>query len=200
MEEIDAIDNGIEVAEGVLKYRITSTLSHRVGWLNPAWNEEGVEEDVRWREERGGVKEREGSGEGGKGEVRAGRGGMRVGREGVRAGREGVRAGREGVRAEREGVRAGRGGVRAGRDTVKVLWACLLRPSPVLHVLCVCVCVGTVPQSNGGSRRRVSHNRAKLPQGVATSQGHCEGGTEGQEGGECDYDLTPLPSAGENIA
>ena len=60
MEEIDAIDNGIEVAEGVLKYRITSTLSHRVGWLNPAWNEEGVEEDVRWREERGRVKEREG--------------------------------------------------------------------------------------------------------------------------------------------
>ena len=57
MEEIDAIDNGIEVAEGVLKYRITSTLSHRVGWLNPAWNEEGVEEDVSWREGRGGVKE-----------------------------------------------------------------------------------------------------------------------------------------------
>ena len=57
MEEIDAIDNGIEVAEGVLKYRITSTLSHRVGWLNPAWNEEGVEEDVRWREGRGGMKE-----------------------------------------------------------------------------------------------------------------------------------------------
>ena len=69
-----------------------------------------------------------------------------------------------------------------------------------MWAVCVRVCVGTVPQSNGDSRWRVSRNRAKLPQGVATSQGHCEGGTEGQEGGECDYDLTPLPSAGENIA
>ena len=48
LEEIDAIDNGIEVADGALRYRITSTLSHRVGWLNPAWNEEGVSEDVRF--------------------------------------------------------------------------------------------------------------------------------------------------------
>lgn len=55
LEEIDAIDNGIEVAEGTLRYRITSTLSHRVGWLNPAWNEEGVEEDVRGRKERRGL-------------------------------------------------------------------------------------------------------------------------------------------------
>ena len=54
LEEIDAIDNGIEVADGVLRYRITSTLSHRVGWLNPAWNEEGVSENVRFCEERGG--------------------------------------------------------------------------------------------------------------------------------------------------
>ena len=53
LEEIDAIDNGIEVADGVLRYRITSTLSHRVGWLNPAWNETGVSEDVRFCEGTG---------------------------------------------------------------------------------------------------------------------------------------------------
>lgn len=39
MEHIDAIDNGVSIAEGELKYRITSTLSNRVGSLNPAWNE-----------------------------------------------------------------------------------------------------------------------------------------------------------------
>lgn len=39
MEHIDAIDNGITVADGELKYRITSTLSNRVGSLNPSWNE-----------------------------------------------------------------------------------------------------------------------------------------------------------------
>lgn len=39
MEHIDAIDNGIAVADGPLRYRISSTLSDRVGRLNPAWNE-----------------------------------------------------------------------------------------------------------------------------------------------------------------
>lgn len=39
MEHIDAIDNGVSVADGELKYRISSTLSNRVGALNPSWNE-----------------------------------------------------------------------------------------------------------------------------------------------------------------
>ena len=39
MEHIDAIDNGIAVSDSELKYRISSTLSNRVGHLNPAWNE-----------------------------------------------------------------------------------------------------------------------------------------------------------------
>jgi uncharacterized UPF0160 family protein len=39
MEHIDAIDNGVAVADGELKYRISSTLSNRVGSLNMNWNE-----------------------------------------------------------------------------------------------------------------------------------------------------------------
>jgi uncharacterized UPF0160 family protein len=39
MEHIDAIDNGIAVAEGPLRYHVTTTLSARVGRLNPSWNE-----------------------------------------------------------------------------------------------------------------------------------------------------------------
>ncbi len=39
MEHVDAIDNGIAVSDGPLRYRISSTLSDRVGRLNPAWNE-----------------------------------------------------------------------------------------------------------------------------------------------------------------
>ncbi len=41
MEHIDAIDNGISIADGApLKYHISTTLSGRVGNLNPAWNVE----------------------------------------------------------------------------------------------------------------------------------------------------------------
>ena len=39
IEHIDAIDNGIAVSDGDIKYHISSTLSSRVGTLNPAWNE-----------------------------------------------------------------------------------------------------------------------------------------------------------------
>jgi len=39
MEHIDAIDNGISVADAPLKYHVSSTLSNRVGHLNPAWNQ-----------------------------------------------------------------------------------------------------------------------------------------------------------------
>jgi uncharacterized UPF0160 family protein len=39
MEHIDAIDNGVAVSEGTIKYHISSTLSNRVNRFNPAWNE-----------------------------------------------------------------------------------------------------------------------------------------------------------------
>jgi uncharacterized UPF0160 family protein len=39
MEHIDAIDNGVSVADGEIKYHVSTTLSSRVGRLNPAWNE-----------------------------------------------------------------------------------------------------------------------------------------------------------------
>jgi uncharacterized UPF0160 family protein len=41
MEHIDAIDNGVSIADGVpLKYHVSTSLSSRVGALNPSWNEE----------------------------------------------------------------------------------------------------------------------------------------------------------------
>lgn len=39
MEHIDAIDNGVAVSDGAIKYHISTTLSARVGRLNPSWNE-----------------------------------------------------------------------------------------------------------------------------------------------------------------
>jgi len=52
VEHIDAIDNGIAVAEGEIKYHISTTLSNRVGHLHPAWNEKSTREqmDERFRE------------------------------------------------------------------------------------------------------------------------------------------------------
>jgi len=44
-EHIDAIDNGINVADGDLKYKITTTLSSRVGYFNPSWNTPSSEVD-----------------------------------------------------------------------------------------------------------------------------------------------------------
>ncbi|XP_028303019.1 MYG1 exonuclease [Gouania willdenowi] len=38
VEEIDAIDNGISQYEGEARYAISTTLSARVGHLNPCWN------------------------------------------------------------------------------------------------------------------------------------------------------------------
>lgn len=40
VEEIDAIDNGIDIATGELRYKINTNLSARVGQLNPLWNED----------------------------------------------------------------------------------------------------------------------------------------------------------------
>jgi uncharacterized UPF0160 family protein len=50
VEHIDAIDNGISVsADGAPKYHISTTLSARVGSLNPAWNEEQTSEIMNAR-------------------------------------------------------------------------------------------------------------------------------------------------------
>jgi uncharacterized UPF0160 family protein len=46
IEHIDGIDNGVEVAEGPMNYRITTTLSSRVSFLNPGWNEDQSEDKV----------------------------------------------------------------------------------------------------------------------------------------------------------
>ena len=39
IEHVDAIDNGIAVADAPLKYHISTTLSNRVGHFNPSWNQ-----------------------------------------------------------------------------------------------------------------------------------------------------------------
>ncbi|CAK8694986.1 unnamed protein product [Clavelina lepadiformis] len=44
VEEIDAIDNGISQYDGKAKYNITTTLSSRVSYLNPSWNDENNDE------------------------------------------------------------------------------------------------------------------------------------------------------------
>eukprot|EP00936_MAST-01D_sp_MAST-1D-sp1_P000686 g686.t1 len=41
VEHIDGIDNGVEVADGELRYKVSTTLSSRVSHLNPAWNASG---------------------------------------------------------------------------------------------------------------------------------------------------------------
>jgi uncharacterized UPF0160 family protein len=37
VEHVDAIDNGIEVADGPLRYNVSTTMSARVGHLNPRY-------------------------------------------------------------------------------------------------------------------------------------------------------------------
>lgn len=44
VEHIDAIDNGISVSDGPARYHVSTTLSARVGHLNPSWNEEQTPE------------------------------------------------------------------------------------------------------------------------------------------------------------
>ncbi|RLN94031.1 hypothetical protein BBJ28_00025587 [Nothophytophthora sp. Chile5] len=48
IEHIDGIDNGVEVssAGGSLNYQVSTTLSNRVGYLNPRWNEDQSEARV----------------------------------------------------------------------------------------------------------------------------------------------------------
>lgn len=46
IEEIDAIDNGVDQFDGEARYKITTNLSARVGKLNPDWNDDSENENV----------------------------------------------------------------------------------------------------------------------------------------------------------
>jgi uncharacterized UPF0160 family protein len=48
-EHVDAIDNGIAVSDAPAKYHVSTTLSARVGMLNPDWNEPQTPEIVNAR-------------------------------------------------------------------------------------------------------------------------------------------------------
>jgi uncharacterized UPF0160 family protein len=48
-EHVDAIDNGIAVSDQAPKYHISTTLSARVGTLNPSWNEPQTSDVVNER-------------------------------------------------------------------------------------------------------------------------------------------------------
>lgn len=48
MEEIDAIDNGVNMTDAEPRYRITTNLSSRVGHLNPKWNSKGMDENTQF--------------------------------------------------------------------------------------------------------------------------------------------------------
>ena len=49
VEEVDAIDNGINVAEGKQRYAISTNLSSRVGYCNPHWNETCSSDEIDQR-------------------------------------------------------------------------------------------------------------------------------------------------------
>ncbi|KAM6294442.1 LOW QUALITY PROTEIN: MYG1 exonuclease [Aegotheles albertisi] len=49
VEEIDAIDNGIAQAEGEPRYALSTTLSARVGHLNPRWNDPEQDTEAGFR-------------------------------------------------------------------------------------------------------------------------------------------------------
>ncbi|BFZ04100.1 hypothetical protein BsWGS_07139 [Bradybaena similaris] len=48
IEEIDAIDNGIDQTDSVPRYRITTNLSSRVNALNPKWNDKETDETTQF--------------------------------------------------------------------------------------------------------------------------------------------------------
>lgn len=47
MEEVDAVDNGISQCDGEARYSVSTTLSARVGHLNPRWNSKSQDTEVR---------------------------------------------------------------------------------------------------------------------------------------------------------
>lgn len=50
IQAIDAIDNGVPIANPPLQYRITTDISSRVGRMNPSWVETDVDPNVRFQE------------------------------------------------------------------------------------------------------------------------------------------------------
>ncbi|MFH4980110.1 hypothetical protein AB6A40_006819 [Gnathostoma spinigerum] len=51
VEAIDAVDNGISQYDGPPRYQIGTTLSDRVGYLNPAWNDDpNINSDERFKD------------------------------------------------------------------------------------------------------------------------------------------------------
>eukprot|EP00371_Babesia_bovis_P003418 XP_001612065.1 MYG1 protein [Babesia bovis T2Bo] len=50
IESLDAIDNGVAVADGPIKYEISTHLSARVARLNPSWVDVDVDVDSRFRD------------------------------------------------------------------------------------------------------------------------------------------------------
>jgi len=48
IEEVDAIDNGVDQYDREPRYQISTNLSSRVGSLNPSWNETGVDTQKRF--------------------------------------------------------------------------------------------------------------------------------------------------------
>lgn len=49
VEEVDAVDNGISQYDGEARYSVSSTLSARVGHLNPRWNSKSQDTEVGGR-------------------------------------------------------------------------------------------------------------------------------------------------------
>ncbi|XP_013859583.1 MYG1 exonuclease [Austrofundulus limnaeus] len=49
VEEVDAIDNGISQFDGEPRYAVSTTLSSRVGHLNPAWNSKSQDTEEGFR-------------------------------------------------------------------------------------------------------------------------------------------------------
>lgn len=49
VEEIDAIDNGVDQYDGEPKYKVTTNLSSRVSRINPLWTDEDKNETVTYK-------------------------------------------------------------------------------------------------------------------------------------------------------
>ncbi|XP_022063929.2 LOW QUALITY PROTEIN: UPF0160 protein MYG1, mitochondrial [Acanthochromis polyacanthus] len=50
VEEVDAVDNGISQCEGEARYTVSTTLSARVGHLNPRWNSKSQDTEEGFRQ------------------------------------------------------------------------------------------------------------------------------------------------------
>lgn len=50
IQSLDAVDTGVAIADGPLKYEVNTALPSRVGRLNPSWVEENVDVDSRFHQ------------------------------------------------------------------------------------------------------------------------------------------------------